>query len=634
MRNNKLFRTNLLVSIILIVGFIFTAILSYRANYQASLVNIEQVSSLTSEGIYYQIAGMFTRPVNISLTRAHDSLLVNHLLSEPEHLEDEAYIQTTKTYLENYKQKYGFDSVFLVSTASGRYYNFNGLDRVLERGDPENVWYYELLDSNLEYSLNVDNDEVAGAENKITVFVNCKITAPDGTVTGVVGVGIRMEYLKELLQGYEDKYGINASLVNEEGMIEISTTYTGYERTDWFEVHGEEFIRQQVLDWNQDDRNLEIWTDSNAVEGGKSYVVSRYIPELSWNLIVEQDTSGLIADIYQQLFRTCVILVLVVLTILVVITNVIRNFDRQITKLTEERQAIFKKATEQLYDSIYEMNLTKNCYVGKQTEEYFASLGAGGLPFDQGLRAIAEKQIKAEFREGYVAMFTPENAIREYESGNNHLAYDFMISLDGGSYHWMRIDAYMFFSEEDKSIHMFTYRKNIDKEKNREKQASIDEMTGLYTKKVTERMVDKCLAQYPGQRYAFFIFDIDCFKQVNDRFGHAFGDDCICGFTGIIKAHFREDDIIGRIGGDEFVAFIPVPDLEFVVKKAEELSQALDTIISARGVNCSISGSMGIALSPGDGTCFEALYRAADTALYQTKQKGKNGYTVASVQET
>ena len=103
-------------------------------------------------------------------------------------------------------------------------------------------------------------------------------------------------------------------------------------------------------------------------------------------------------------------------------------------------------------------------------------------------------------------------------------------------------------------------------------------MTGLYTKKVTERMVDKCLAQYPGQRYAFFIFDIDCFKQVNDRFGHAFGDDCICGFTGIIKAHFREDDIIGRIGGDEFVAFIPVPDLEFVVKKAEELSQALDTI--------------------------------------------------------
>lgn len=343
MRNNKLFKTNLLVSIILVIGFIFTAVLSYQANYQASLVNIEQVSSLTSEGIYYQLAGMFTRPVNISLTMAHDSLLVDHLLSEPEHLEDEAYIQTTKTYLENYKQKYGFDSVFLVSTASGRYYNFNGLDRVLERGDPENVWYYELLDSNLEYSLNVDNDEVAGAENKITVFVNCKITAPDGTVTGVVGVGIRMEYLKELLQGYEDKYGINASLVNEEGMIEISTTYTGYERTDWFEVHGEEFIRQQVLDWNQDDRNLEIWTDSDAVEGGKSYVVSRYIPELSWNLIVEQDTSGLIADIYQQLFRTCLILVLVVLTILVVITNVIRNFEPEDYQIEQRNGRLYLK---------------------------------------------------------------------------------------------------------------------------------------------------------------------------------------------------------------------------------------------------------------------------------------------------
>ena len=101
-------------------------------------------------------------------------------------------------------------------------------------------------------------------------------------------------------------------------------------------------------------------------------------------------------------------------------------------------------ATEQLYDSIYELNLTKNCYVGKQTEEYFKSPGAGGLPFDQGLRVIARKQIKEEFREGYVSMFTPENAIREYEAGNNHLQYDFMISQNGEDYHWIRVETFLF----------------------------------------------------------------------------------------------------------------------------------------------------------------------------------------------
>ena len=81
----------------------------------------------------------------------------------------------------------------------------------------------------------------------------------------------------------------------------------------------------------------------------------------------------------------------VILTVLIVITAVIRKYSSQVTELVEERQALFKKATEQLYDSIYELNLTKNCYVGKQTEEYFKSLGAGGLPFDQGLRVIARK---------------------------------------------------------------------------------------------------------------------------------------------------------------------------------------------------------------------------------------------------
>lgn len=631
MRENKLFKTNLLISVILVIGFVFTAVLSYQANYQASLINIEQISSLTTEGIYYQLTTMFTRPVNISLTMAHDSLLAEHLLSEPEHLEDDAYIQTTRTYLENYQKKYGFDSVFLVSTVSGRYYNFNGLDRVLERGDPENDWYYELIDNGLEYSLNVDNDEVLGADNKITVFVNCKITAPDESVLGVVGVGIRMDYMKELLGGYEDKYNINASLINKDGIIEISTSYTGYEKIDWFKTHGQEAIRSQLLSWDNAERNLELWSDRDAPEGEKSYVVSRYIPELSWDLVVEQDTGRLVGEMQRQLYRTILVLIAVILTVVVVITNVIRNFDKQITKLTEERQTIFKQATEQLYDSIYEFNLSKNTYVGKKTEEYFANLGAAGLPFDQGLRAIAQKQIKEEFREGYVTMFTPENAMREYESGNNHLSYDFMISLEGEAYHWMRIDAYMFYSEEDYSIHMFAYRKKIDEEKERELQASTDEMTGLLTKKMTERLIDKTLLECPEEMYAFVIFDIDCFKQVNDRFGHAFGDDCICHFTDTIKSHFREKDIIGRIGGDEFVAFMPVLDRDHVLEKAKELSRALDTEVTFGEMSCHLTASIGISLYPHDGTSFTALYQKADEALYQTKQKGKNSFTIISV---
>ena len=72
-----------------------------------------------------------------------------------------------------------------------------------------------MLDSNKEYSLNVDNDEVSGADNKITTFVNCRIQDTNGAVIGIVGVGIRMDYIKELLQNYEDTYNVKANLINE-----------------------------------------------------------------------------------------------------------------------------------------------------------------------------------------------------------------------------------------------------------------------------------------------------------------------------------------------------------------------------------------------------------------------------------
>ena len=184
-KNRELLKTNVLVSVILIFGFVVTAFFSYQANYEASLNNIEQVASLTTEGIYYQLTALFTKPINISITMAHDSLLVDHLENEADNLEDEAYAWKIKTYLKTYREKYDFDSVFLVSAQTNRYYNFNGVDRVLTEDEPENNWYFSMLKNDLEYSVNVDNDEVNGADNAITVFVNCKIFGPDEDFLGL-----------------------------------------------------------------------------------------------------------------------------------------------------------------------------------------------------------------------------------------------------------------------------------------------------------------------------------------------------------------------------------------------------------------------------------------------------------------
>lgn len=642
LRNNRLLRTNLLISSILLVGFILTALFGYKGNYKDSLNSIEHVSSLTVEGIYYQITGMFTKPVNISLTMAHDSLLVEHLSNEDARLQarevytgtdaaflqDKAYIETTKDYLDAYQKKYGFDSVFLVSTASKRYYNFNGLDRVLTEGNPENNWYFDFLASEQEYSLVIDNDEVEGAENEITVFINCKIYDEYQNTLGVVGVGIKLEHLQALLMEYEEKFHVEPFLLDGDGSIEISTTYNGFDSVDWFEVYGTQSIRSQVLEWMEDDCNLELWQESELTSGGKSFVVARYIPELAWHLVVRYDTGEMIQKLRNQMMQTFCMIAAVIMIVLAIVTKVIRRFNEQIVELVEERQAVFRIATERMYDDIYEMNITNNTYEGEQTKKFFESIGAGGLPLDEGLRMIAKKQIRQEDQAGYLAMFLPQNVISAYEKGITQLQYDFMMTLDGEQYAWMRVDAHVFHSAVDDTIRAYTYRKNIDAQKRQAIQAEQDEMTGCFTKTATERVIRESLLKNPEQVYAFFIFDIDNFKTANDRFGHSFGDFCIREFAGIIRRSFRREDILGRIGGDEFVAFIAVPNEIWVQQKAQELVQALDTGFENAAGRWEMSVSIGIAIATAETADFDMIYRKADSALYQVKQRGKNGYEI------
>ena len=131
-KNNILLRTNIFVCTIIILGFAVTSITSYRANIGVFEKDVEDVTDLASEGIYYKIDSIFTKPVNVSLTMANDSLLKEFLAEEQSRMEDETFIKSMRDYLYAYREKYAYDSVFLVSAQTGRYYHFNGLDLVLE----------------------------------------------------------------------------------------------------------------------------------------------------------------------------------------------------------------------------------------------------------------------------------------------------------------------------------------------------------------------------------------------------------------------------------------------------------------------------------------------------------------------
>lgn len=171
---------------------------------------------------------------------------------------------------------------------------------------------------------------------------------------------------------------------------------------------------------------------------------------------------------------------------------------------------------------------------------------------------------------------------------------------------------------------LYIVYENHSRNKELIKYAQTDALTGLYNKETTKLQTDELLRTDPQGTHAFLILDMDCFKQINDVYGHATGDIVLQKFGYLLKNTFREGDILGRIGGDEFVVVMKnVQTKEIATKKAGELLAKTQEykIDELKGKHISIS--VGISISPQDGDCYMDLYKRADQALYQAKRSGK-----------
>jgi|GEM_PF-313197 len=154
--------------------------------------------------------------------------------------------------------------------------------------------------------------------------------------------------------------------------------------------------------------------------------------------------------------------------------------------------------------------------------------------------------------------------------------------------------------------------------------ASLDPLTGLLNRAAMEQRITEELRDLgPEDTYALFMIDLDNFKQVNDLLGHLQGDLCLSRVAKDIAKLFRSSDIVGRIGGDEFMAFLPRRVTAKLVRdKAAALVNALQfTVGGSRPIHISTSLGVVIRCGPAD---FPSLYRQADMALYAAKSAGKS----------
>ena len=202
-----------------------------------------------------------------------------------------------------------------------------------------------------------------------------------------------------------------------------------------------------------------------------------------------------------------------------------------------------------------------------------------------------------------------------------------------GQYIWFRETGYILRWAENDSIHIVICRQNIDHDKRQElnlqDMAQKDGLTGLYNKMTTEALIDRRLTEHQCEAnvLAMIMLDIDNFKELNDSLGHVAGDRIIQEFAQSLRAAFEPGDLVGRIGGDEFIVLTCQQSSDALTTKLEELCKRIrHTTYGGEGQH-HLAASMGVALFPLHGKDFSELYASADAALYRAKQEGKDTYT-------
>jgi len=159
--------------------------------------------------------------------------------------------------------------------------------------------------------------------------------------------------------------------------------------------------------------------------------------------------------------------------------------------------------------------------------------------------------------------------------------------------------------------------------------ATHDTLTALPNRSMFGERLSQALAQARryNRRLAVLFVDLDGFKEVNDTLGHDVGDALLKEIAARLRGCLREGDVVGRIGGDEFVVMIEeFSDTDRLQLVAQKLLETVGREVEVRSHRCRVTSSIGISTFPEDGRDTQTLLRHADSAMYRAKELGKNRY--------
>lgn len=309
------------LGLLLVFGFFATSLASYLVS--RDLVRhtlVDQSLPLTGDTIYSEIQKDVLRPTFISSLMANDTFVRDWILS------GEQDVSQISRYLNEVKQKYGTITSFLVSNKTHNYYYADGLLKQVREGEQRDIWYFRVRDMDEDYEMNVDPD-MANSDT-ITIFINYRIYDYEGNFIGATGVGLTLDTLSRIIGRVQERFGRTIYFVDDRGQILVSGQGRHARSGSIQELPGLADIAAQILNHRSEPTQLLYERNGQAV-----VVSSRYIPELKWHLVVEQDEAPEYRPLQRVFLLNLSVSAAITLLVMWIILFAVNRFRRRLEEV-------------------------------------------------------------------------------------------------------------------------------------------------------------------------------------------------------------------------------------------------------------------------------------------------------------
>ena len=571
----------------------------------------EEVGKFVAADVYETIHNEFSKLTAVSLTMSNDAFLKQNLQNEL-NISQEDETDLMKNFLGDIKNNFGYDTAFVVSAATQNYYYDGGLHKVLNSANSSyDVWYKSFLDKNIPCDISIDYNEFD--REKWNVFVNSRIEDKNGELLGVCGVSIEMKDLQKILADKETQNSIKIDLFRQNENFNFNSGDVNFK-----DPHLKEIILalQEKFDFKTENF---IYDTVDEI-----FIVARYIPEINSYVIVSRDIDG--NSEFSSLISDIITYSGFVLFVLMIFVQV--NIGKEKKKLREDtqRQGIVSNAEKYALMFLIELQDNRLRILSRAKDFNLLDIRDGG----NAARKIKNSLIqttKYETIRGLLKFVAFED-LQQRMKDKRAISYEFSSKEYGGCRaNFILLDDY-----GGGEINQIVFAvENIEAEKRHEEELKLrsetDAMTGLKNRGGGEKAIRYLMEL--GTPGMFCLMDADKFKSINDNYGHDVGDMVIKAIADCLKKTFRKQDVVMRLGGDEYAVFaVNVNDEEKGAAVIQRLFSEIDAIDIPELGNRKITISLGSAFNnPSEKLTFEEIYHRADLGTYASKKVHGNCQT-------